>query len=60
MGAVVEHVPGLDPFKGLSLAQERQIFTGRKDGTGWLVDGDPEIEPIPPADGWPSRRPPRG
>lgn len=48
--AVVEHVPGLDPFKGLSLAQERQTFTGRKDGRGWLVDGDPETEPILPSD----------
>lgn len=48
--AVVEHVPGLDPFKGLSLAQERQAFTGRKEGAGWLVDGDPETEPILPAE----------
>lgn len=48
--AVVEHVPGLDPFKGLSLAQERQVFIGRRDGAGWLVDGDPETEPILPAE----------
>lgn len=48
--AVVEHVPGLDPFKGLSLAQERQTFTGRRDGSGWLVDGDPETEPILPTE----------
>lgn len=48
--AVVEHVPGLDPFKGLSLAQERLTFTGRREGEGWLVDGDAESEPVLPAD----------
>lgn len=48
--AVVEHVPGLDPFKGLSLAREDQTFTGRKEGDGWLVDGDPATEPILPPD----------
>jgi hypothetical protein len=48
--AVVEHVPGLDPFKGLSPAQERLTFTGRREGDGWLVDGDAESEPILPSD----------
>lgn len=48
--AEVEHVPGLDPFKGLSPARETQTFTGRKEGNGWLVDGEPVTEPILPAD----------
>lgn len=46
--AVVEHEPGLDPFKGLSPARDTQTFTGRREGAGWLVDGDPKIEPILP------------
>lgn len=48
--ARVEHVPGLDPFKGLSLAREDQTFTGRKEAAGWLVDGDPGTEPLLPPD----------
>jgi len=48
--AVVEHQPGLDPFKGLSLARENQRFTGRREGNGWLVDGDPNTEPLLPPD----------
>jgi hypothetical protein len=46
--AVVEHLPALDPFKGLSLARENQSFTGRREGAGWLVDGDPDVEPLLP------------
>jgi hypothetical protein len=48
--AVVEHKPGIDPFKGLSLAREDQTFTGRREGDGWLVDGDPASEPVLPPD----------
>lgn len=48
--AVVEHAPGLDPFRGLSAARETQIFTGSREGEGWLVDGDPATEPLLPAD----------
>lgn len=48
VAAVVEHVPGLDPFKGLSLARETLTFTGRREGDGWLVDGDPAAEPVLP------------
>jgi len=48
--AVVEHKPGLDPFRGLSLARENETFTGRKEGGGWLVDGDPATEPLLPPD----------
>ena len=50
MTAEVEHEPRLDPFKGLSPAREDQTFTGRREGEGWLVDGDPETEPKLPAD----------
>jgi len=45
---VVEHEPGLDPFRGLSFARETQTFTGRRDGAGWLVDADPSVEPVLP------------
>jgi hypothetical protein len=48
--AVVEHTPGLDPFKGLSLARENQTFTGRREGGGWLVDADPATDPVLPPD----------
>jgi len=48
--ALVEHEPGLDPFKGLSPARDTQTFTGRQEGTGWLVDGDPEAEAVLPPD----------
>ncbi len=48
--AIVEHTPGLDPFTGLSAAREEQTFTGQRDGKGWLVDADPEANPILPPD----------
>lgn len=48
--AVVEHLPGLDPFKGLSAARETQTFSGTNDGEGWLVDGDPAVERWLPPD----------
>lgn len=48
--AVVEHVPDLDPFRGLSLARENQTFTGREEAGGWLVDGDPATDPLLPPD----------
>ncbi len=48
--AVVDHVPGLDPFRGLSPARETQTFTGRREGDGWLVDGDPVTDPLLPPD----------
>lgn len=48
VAVVVEHEPGLDPFRGLSLARETQTFTGRPEGEGWLVDGDPAVEPLLP------------
>ncbi len=46
--AIVEHQPGLDPFRGLSPARDTETFTGRREGKGWLVDGDPDSEPILP------------
>lgn len=46
--AVVEHEPGLDPFRGLSPAREKQTFTGRQEAGGFLVDGDPGVELILP------------
>jgi len=41
--ATVDHEPGLDPFVGLSPAQERQTWRGSRAGDGWLVDGAPTI-----------------
>lgn len=47
--ALVEHRPGLDPFVGLSAARERQVWTGVRAGTGWLLqpeaDATPELPP---------------
>jgi len=48
--ATVDHKPGLDPFIGLSPAHERQTWTGRQAGAGWLVDPDPRSDPVLPAD----------
>lgn len=48
--AIVEHKPGLDPFRGLSPAREKQTFTGRREGDGWLVDADPKTDPLLPPD----------
>lgn len=48
--AVVQHVPGLDPFRGLSAAREEQRFSGRRAGDGWLLDGDPATTPLLPPD----------
>ncbi len=44
----VDHKPGLDPFIGLSPAQDRQTWTGRQEHGGWLVDADPTADPVLP------------
>lgn len=48
--ATVTHEPGLDPFVGLSPAEERQTWRGSRTGAGWLVDAAPKIEPVLPPD----------
>ena len=48
--ATVTHEPGLDPFVGLSPAEERQTWRGSRTGGGWLVDAAPKIEPVLPPD----------
>lgn len=61
---MVEHTPGLNPFVGLRFARERQIWHARKQSGGWLVDPDPQVEPVVPSDagvtavatGWVSAR----
>jgi len=61
---LVEHTPGINPFVGLRFAQEHQTWHTRKQLSGWLVDPDPQIEPIVPSDagvtavatGWVSAR----
>jgi hypothetical protein len=45
----VQHQPGLDPFVGLSPGEERQVWRGTKQPTGWLVDAAPRIEPVLPS-----------
>jgi hypothetical protein len=47
---VVDHPAGLDPFRGLSPAQDHEIWTGRHEHGGWLVDADPVATPVLPAD----------
>lgn len=48
--AVVTHEPGLDPFIGLSPAQERQTFTGVEVDGGWLIGAEPVTEIVLPDD----------
>jgi hypothetical protein len=48
--AVVEHEPGLDPFTGLSAAQERQTWTASPSGSGFLLGPEPEVEYVLPPD----------
>lgn len=52
VNVVVEHTPGIDPFVGLQFAQEVQSWRTQKVSDGWLVDPEPEVNPIlPPVDG---------
>lgn len=48
--ALVEHKPAIDPFVGLQFAQEHQTWHARQEPDGWLVEPEPDIEPIVPAD----------
>ena len=48
--ATVRHEPGLDPFVGLSPARERQTWTARREGGGWLVDPDPAVDVVLPGE----------
>ena len=48
--ATVTHEPGLDPFVGLSPAEEHQTWRGTRTAGGWLVDAAPKIEPVLPSD----------
>jgi hypothetical protein len=48
--AVVEHEPGLDPFVGLSPARERQTWMTEKEGAGYLLDAQPEVDALIPPD----------
>ena len=61
---MVEHTPGINPFVGLRFARERQTWHTRQQSGGWLVDPDPQVEPVVPSDagvaavatGWVSAR----
>ena len=48
--ALVQHQPGLDPFIGLSAAEERQTWKVQRSGKGWLADADPEVDYVLPSD----------
>ena len=48
--AVVTHEPGLDPFIGLSTAEERQTWTGTKTSKGYLAEADPVAALVLPAE----------
>jgi hypothetical protein len=50
INVLVDHVPGLDPYRGLSPAQDHQTWAGRVEHGGWLVDGDPDATPVLPGD----------
>lgn len=47
---LVEHKPAIDPFVGLQFAREHQTWHARKEAGGWLVDPDPDVEPVVPTD----------
>lgn len=49
--ALVAHKPGLDPFIGLSPAEDRETWTGRMEHGGWMVNADATSDPVLPADG---------
>jgi len=48
--ATVQHEPSLDPFRGLTPATERQVWSGQRANGGWLVAPEPEVTPVLPAD----------
>ena len=43
---LVRHAASIDPFVGLQFAEERQTWHTRKESEGWLVDPEPDVEPI--------------
>ena len=47
---LVRHQPGIDPFVGLQFAQEHQVWHARNEAGGWLVDPDPFVQPVVPAE----------
>jgi hypothetical protein len=48
--ALVRHEPGLDPFTGLSAAEERQTWNASKAGDGYLLGPEPDVEYLLPPD----------
>ncbi len=48
--ALVDHTASLDPFRGLSAAQDRETWVGRKEHGGWVLDADPQTDLILPSD----------
>ena len=47
---LVRHAASIDPFVGLQFAEERQTWHTRKESDGWLVDPEPDVEPIIPSE----------
>jgi hypothetical protein len=48
--AMVDHTAALDPFRGLSAAQDRETWVGRQEHGGWVLDADPQTDLILPSD----------
>lgn len=50
MSVLVEHTPGLDPFRGLSTAMDHETWVARSEHGGWLLDADPATTLVLPSD----------
>jgi hypothetical protein len=50
MNVVVDHTPGLDPFRGLSAATDHETWVARNEHGGWLLDADPSTTLVLPSD----------
>jgi hypothetical protein len=50
LDVIVDHPAGLDPFRGLSPARDHEIWIGRHERGGWLVDADPAATPVLPSE----------
>ncbi len=48
--ATVEHQPGLEPFRGLSAARERQVWKASNVRGGWLLHAEPDTRLLLPPD----------
>jgi hypothetical protein len=47
---MVNHIPGLDSFTGLSPAMDKEVWTGERQHGGWLLDPNYTSQPVLPPD----------